>query len=66
MKSSTLPLGLSGIASTSSKARAGRAVQSRWWSQPSTAAFSRYLNDRDSADPRVEALFSELLDEAMA
>ena len=28
-------------------------------------AFSRYLADRDSADPRVEALFAELLDEAM-
>jgi exonuclease SbcD len=28
-------------------------------------AFSRYLADRDVADPRVEALFAELLDEAM-
>lgn len=28
-------------------------------------AFARYLADRDSADPRVEALFAELLDEAM-
>ena len=28
-------------------------------------AFARYLADRESADPRVEALFAELLDEAM-
>lgn len=28
-------------------------------------AFTRYLADRDVSDPRVEALFSELLDEAM-
>jgi hypothetical protein len=28
-------------------------------------AFSRYLADRDGSDPRVEALFAELLDEAM-
>ena len=27
-------------------------------------AFSRYLRDRDSSDPRVETLFAELLDEA--
>ena len=29
-------------------------------------AFSRYLADRKAADPRVEALFAELLDEASA
>lgn len=29
-------------------------------------AFSRYLADRDAADPKVEALFAELLDEAMS
>lgn len=29
-----------------------------------TEAFSRYLADRDSSDPKVEALFAELLDEA--
>jgi DNA repair protein SbcD/Mre11 len=28
-------------------------------------AFSQYLSERDAADPRVEALFAELLDEAM-
>lgn len=28
-------------------------------------AFSRYLADRDSADPKVAALFAELLDEAL-
>lgn len=28
-------------------------------------AFSRYLSDRDSAEPKVEALFAELLDEAV-
>lgn len=28
-------------------------------------AFSRFLADRDSSDPRVEALFTELLDEAL-
>jgi exonuclease SbcD len=29
-------------------------------------AFARYLADNDAADPRVEALFAELLDEAMS
>ena len=29
-----------------------------------TEAFARYLADRDSADPRVQKLFAELLDEA--
>lgn len=28
-------------------------------------AFSRYLGEREASDPRVEALFSQLLDEAM-
>lgn len=30
-----------------------------------TEAFARYLADRDAADPRVQTLFAELLDEAM-
>jgi DNA repair protein SbcD/Mre11 len=29
-------------------------------------AFSKYLSEKDATDPRVEALFAELLDEAMA
>lgn len=29
-------------------------------------AFKRYLGDRDASDPKVEALFAELLDEAMS
>ena len=29
-------------------------------------AFARYLADKDAADPRVEALFAELMDEAMS
>jgi exonuclease SbcD len=31
-----------------------------------TEAFARYLADNDSADPKVQALFAELLDEAMS
>jgi exonuclease SbcD len=30
-----------------------------------TEAFARYLVDRDAADPSVETLFAELIDEAM-
>jgi exonuclease SbcD len=31
-----------------------------------TEAFTRYLGDRDAADPGVEALFAELMDEAVS
>lgn len=31
-----------------------------------TEAFARYLADRDAADPRVETLFAELMDEALS
>jgi hypothetical protein len=31
-----------------------------------TEAFARYLADNGAADPEVEALFAELLDEAMS
>jgi exonuclease SbcD len=41
-----------------------RNTESRQSLEP-VEAFSRYLADRDSADHRVEALFAELLDEAM-
>lgn len=39
-------------------------VQPRQGLEP-VQAFSRYLADRDSTDPEVEALFAELLDEAV-
>ena len=42
-----------------------RNAESRQSLEPAEA-FARYLADRDSADSRVEALFAELLDEAMA
>jgi DNA repair protein SbcD/Mre11 len=41
-----------------------RRSESRQSLQP-VEAFSQYLSERDAADPRVEALFAELLDEAM-